>query len=52
MDLGLVGWDDVEDWSGLGYELMKTSCEFGIEPSGYIDCWETIEWSNNWWPLE
>jgi hypothetical protein len=34
MDLGEVGWGDV-DWS---------SCEFGIEPSGSVKCWETIEW--------
>jgi hypothetical protein len=21
-------------------------CEFGIEPSGSMKCWETIEWPN------
>jgi hypothetical protein len=29
-----------------------SSCEFGIEPSGSMKRWETIEWPNNWWPLE
>jgi hypothetical protein len=37
MDLGEVGWGDV-DWTGL-----ESSCEFGIEPSGSMKCWETIE---------
>jgi hypothetical protein len=23
---------------------VETSCEFGIEPSGSMKCWETIEW--------
>jgi hypothetical protein len=23
-----------------------SSCEFGIEPSGSMKCWETIEWPN------
>jgi hypothetical protein len=46
MDLGEVGWDDV-DWIGL-----ESACEFGIEPSAFIKCWETIEWSNNCWPLK
>jgi hypothetical protein len=30
---------------------MEGSCEFGIERSGSIKCWETIECPNNWWPL-
>jgi hypothetical protein len=34
MDLGDMGWDDV-DWT-----------EFGIEPSGSMKCWKTIEWPN------
>jgi hypothetical protein len=25
---------------------VEISCEFGIEPSGSIKCWETIEWPN------
>jgi hypothetical protein len=23
---------------------MESSCEFGIEPSGSMKCWETIKW--------
>jgi hypothetical protein len=34
IDLGEVGWGDV-DWIGL------SSCEFGIELSGSMKCWET-----------
>jgi hypothetical protein len=42
-DLGEVGWGDV-DWIGLA--KVESSCEFGIEPSGSMKCWETIEWPN------
>jgi hypothetical protein len=47
MDLGEVGWGDV-DWIALssGQEQVESSCEFGIEPSGSMKCWETIEWPN------
>jgi hypothetical protein len=38
MDLVEVGWCDVE-W-------------IGIEPSGSIKCWETIECTNNYGSLE
>jgi hypothetical protein len=31
---------------------MESSCEFDIEPSGSIKCWEAIEWPNNCWPLK
>jgi hypothetical protein len=44
MDLGEVGWGDV-DWIGLAQD-RNSSCEFGIEPSGSMKCWETIEWPN------
>jgi hypothetical protein len=27
---------------------VESSCEFGIEPSGSMKCWETIEWPNIW----
>jgi hypothetical protein len=27
---------------------VESSCEFGIEPSGSIKRWETIECPNNW----
>jgi hypothetical protein len=25
---------------------VESSCEFGIEPSGSMKCWESIEWPN------
>jgi hypothetical protein len=31
---------------------VESSCEFGIERSGSMKCWETIEWPNILWPLE
>jgi hypothetical protein len=31
---------------------MESSCEFVIEHSGSIKCWETIECPNNWGSLE
>jgi hypothetical protein len=43
MDLGEVEWGDV-DWIGLAKDKKKwreSSCEFGIEPSGSMKCWET-----------
>jgi hypothetical protein len=36
-------------WIGLAQE---SSCECGNECSGSIKCWETVEWPNNWWPLD
>jgi hypothetical protein len=47
MDLVEVGCGDV-DWIGLAQDKDKveSSCEFGIEPSGSIKCWETIECPN------
>jgi hypothetical protein len=43
MDLGEVGWGDV-DWIGLAQDRNRwSSCEFGIGPSSSIKCWETIE---------
>jgi hypothetical protein len=44
MDLGEVGWSDVD---GIGLEQVESSCEFSVEPSGSMKCWETIEWLNN-----
>jgi hypothetical protein len=44
MDLVEVEWGDV-DWIGLAQ--VGSSCEFGIETSGSIKCWETIERPNN-----
>jgi hypothetical protein len=47
MDFGEIGWCGV-DWIGLvqskDKDKDKSSCEFGIELSGFIKCWETIEW--------
>jgi hypothetical protein len=45
MDLGEVGWGDV-DWIGLAKDMNRSSCEFGIEPSGSMKCWETVECAN------
>jgi hypothetical protein len=48
MDLGEVEWDDV-DWISLAKDRnrwRKRSCEFCIEPSGFMKCWEAIEWPN------
>jgi hypothetical protein len=28
----------------LGRPRRESSCEFGIEPSGSMKCWKTIEW--------
>jgi hypothetical protein len=50
MDLGEVGCGDVE-WIGL-VEQVECYCEFGIEPSSSMKCWETIEWLHNCRPLE
>jgi hypothetical protein len=43
-DLVEVGWGDV-DWIGLAQD-RNSSCEFGIEPWGSINCWETTGKSN------
>jgi hypothetical protein len=43
MDLGEVGCGDV-DWIGLAQDRNRqSSCEFGIEPSGSVNCWEITE---------
>jgi hypothetical protein len=41
-----VGWGDV-DWTALVWLRIEQGggfCEFGIEHSGSIKCWVTIEW--------
>jgi hypothetical protein len=48
-DLSEMGWAGV-NWIGLA--LVESSCEFGIEPSGFIKCWEVLEWQRYWWLLE
>jgi hypothetical protein len=35
-----------------GLDHVESSCEFGDEPLGSIEWWETFEWPHNWWPLE
>jgi hypothetical protein len=30
---------------------VESSCEFSIEASGSIKCWETVDCPNNWGPL-
>jgi hypothetical protein len=42
-----VGWVDV-DWIGVTRDgnRWRDHCKFGIEPSGSIKCWETIEKPN------
>jgi hypothetical protein len=43
IDLVDVGWGNV-DWIDLAQDSqVESSCEFSIEPSGSIKCWETIE---------
>jgi hypothetical protein len=44
MDLVEVERGDV-NWIGLAQ--VESSCEIGIEPSGSIKCWETIECPSN-----
>jgi hypothetical protein len=42
-------------WTGLFWlriGTVESSCEFGIEPSGSIKCWKTIECPNYWGFLE
>jgi hypothetical protein len=45
IDLGEVRWGDVV-WIGLAQD-RDSSCEYGNEPSGSINYWETIECPNN-----
>jgi hypothetical protein len=41
------------DWTGLVWLRIGTgSCERGNEPSGFIKCWEIIEWLHDRWSLE
>jgi hypothetical protein len=46
LDRGQVGLSYV-DWIDLAQDRNRnSSCEFGIEPSGFMKCWETIELPN------
>jgi hypothetical protein len=40
------------EWSGVGQGKVKSSCECGNEIPGSIKCWGSIEWLQNWSPLE
>jgi hypothetical protein len=47
MHLVEVGWGDV-DWIGLAQDRDRwRACEFGIETSVSVNCWEIIEFPNN-----
>jgi hypothetical protein len=37
-------------WLWIG--TVKSSCEHGNEPLGFIKCWKVLEWLHNWRPLE
>jgi hypothetical protein len=50
MDLLELEWGEI-DWIGLAQD-GNSSYEFGIEPSGYIKCLETMECPINWGILE
>jgi hypothetical protein len=55
MDLVERGWDGA-GWTELVWLRIGTSgdssCERGNEPPSSIKYWESIEWLQNWWPLE
>jgi uncharacterized protein YciW len=43
MDLGEMGWGGVDC---ISLAQVMNWFEFGIEPTGSMKCWETIEWPN------
>jgi hypothetical protein len=47
MDLGEVGWDDV-DWIGLAQDRKRSRALVNsvLNLPGFMKCWETIEWTN------
>jgi hypothetical protein len=47
----MLGWF-LERWDGVMTGLVWLRIGTGIEPSGSIKWWETIEWPHNWWPLK
>jgi hypothetical protein len=53
MDLGEVRWVDV-DWIGLAQDRNRwiALVNLVLNLKGFVNCWETIEWPNNWWPLK
>jgi hypothetical protein len=42
------------DWIYLAQETepVKGSCELSNVPSGFIKCWEFLEWLSNCWLLK
>jgi hypothetical protein len=36
------------DWFGSGQGPVEGSFEHDNEPSGSINCWETLEWLSDW----
>jgi hypothetical protein len=51
MDLGEVGWGDV-DWIDLAEDRNRWRArKFGVESSSPITFWEVLEWLHSWWPL-
>jgi hypothetical protein len=48
MDRREIGWDGV-DWINMAQdrEQWKGSCEYGIKHSGFMKCWEGLEWLPN-----
>jgi hypothetical protein len=42
MDLREIGWDGVDWIDGAVDGPVEDSCEYGIEPSGSIKCWEVL----------
>jgi hypothetical protein len=42
-----MGWYGL-DRCGSGQGPVEGSCEHGDEPSGSINCWEVLEWLDNW----
>jgi hypothetical protein len=53
MDPGEVGWGNV-DWIGLAQDRNRWRALVNSVSKlrGSVECWEAIEWPNNWWPLE
>jgi hypothetical protein len=45
-----LGWGDV-DWIDLAQDRNRWTA-LANSVLGSIKCWETIQWSHNWWPHE
>jgi hypothetical protein len=41
-----MGWYGL-DRSGPGYGPVNGSCEHANKPSGFMKCWEVLEWLQN-----